>query len=188
MDKVKELFIRHDRFYVRFDTENGKQKTMPRANYIWLKHNPAFKEIPKGYVVHHLDLDKTNDDQSNLALMYKLHHIAYHWKHKNITPPIYFDKEWDVEYIPTKMPTVQPHGKCFYIQFMQKDETGKSVVKKIYKRNGENLRSREDAKQYALEIWDLSRKFKVESLDDHYPDRCGTSPVQTIDKNTYKIK
>jgi hypothetical protein len=171
MDKVKELFIRHDRFYVRFENETGKQKTMPRANYIWLKHNPAFKEIPKGYVVHHLDLDKTNDDQSNLALMYKLHHIAYHWKHKNITPPIYFDKEWNVEYIPTKMPTVQPHGNRFYIQFMQKDNDGRSVMKKIWNRDGKTFKNKDKAEDYAKEIWDKSIRFRVESIDEHQKEK-----------------
>ena len=56
---------------------------MPLANYNWLMTNPGFEHVPKGYVVHHLDHNEQNDDPSNLALMAKNLHTAYHWKHKN---------------------------------------------------------------------------------------------------------
>lgn len=156
MDKVKEMFLRDDRFYVRFDNKNGKQNTMPRANYVWLKHNPAFKEIPKGYVVHHLDLDKTNDDPSNLVIMQKFHHVAYHWKQKVLTPEISLDKDIGVVYFPTKMPTVQPHGSRFYVQFMQKNEFGKSILTKVWSKDGKPFHLKKDAELCAVEIWNES--------------------------------
>lgn len=178
MDKVNEIFLRKDRFYVRFNKENGKQNTIPRANYIWLKYNPAFKAIPVGYVIHHLDHDQVNDDPSNLVLMQKYHHAAYHWKHKIIVPEILFDKEYSNEYFPTRKPTVQPHGKCFYVQFMQKNEDGKSEIKKIYKSHGENFRSREDAEKFANDLWEKSLNFRVQSIEEKRYDSRGTTPVQ----------
>ena len=59
MLEVTERFLRGGRWFVRL-ASGEQQKTMPRANYVWLKGNPSFSEIPKGYVVHHLDLDQTN--------------------------------------------------------------------------------------------------------------------------------
>jgi hypothetical protein len=62
--KIIATFFKPPRFYVK--VSNGySEKTMPRANFVWLKANPSFESIPKGYVVHHLDFDPTNDDPSN---------------------------------------------------------------------------------------------------------------------------
>lgn len=46
---------------------------------VWCEHN-NLTEIPKGFIVHHCDMDKTNNDISNLIMMEmglhsKLHHI-----------------------------------------------------------------------------------------------------------------
>ena len=89
--EIVETIFRKDRFYVRVDFGNGSIRTLPRANFIWLQFNPSFKEIPMGYVIHHLDHDKTNDDASNLALMYKHHHHAYHLKFQNINTIVTID-------------------------------------------------------------------------------------------------
>lgn len=37
-------------------------------------------EIPEGYVVHHIDLDKLNNDPSNLRLMTVSDHMKLHWE------------------------------------------------------------------------------------------------------------
>lgn len=46
-------------------------------HYVWCI-NMGITEIPKGYVVHHIDLDKTNNDINNLALMTNSAHCKLH--------------------------------------------------------------------------------------------------------------
>jgi len=82
MEEKLEKIFRKGRWYIK---SSGKWAA-PFANYVWLKGNPSFKEIPAGYVIHHLDNDPLNDDISNLVLMQKHHHAPYHWKHKTIEP------------------------------------------------------------------------------------------------------
>ena len=55
-------------------TPNGK-KPMRAHQYVWIKHNG---EIPKGYHIHHLDGDVSNNDISNLALMSPSAHSSHH--------------------------------------------------------------------------------------------------------------
>jgi hypothetical protein len=62
--------------------------TMPFANYVWMCGNPSFASIPRGYVIHHLDHNKLNDDITNLAIMFKHHHYAHHIKEKTIDTPV----------------------------------------------------------------------------------------------------
>ena len=64
------------RWYVVLDESFFSVKTMKKAVYVWLFHNPAFIQIPKGYVIHHLDHNSLNDDISNLALMQKHQHLS----------------------------------------------------------------------------------------------------------------
>ena len=45
------------------------------ANFIWEINNGA---LPEGYVVHHKDGDKLNDDISNLELMEWGEHTSHH--------------------------------------------------------------------------------------------------------------
>ena len=45
--------------------------------YVWEKY---YGEIPKGHHVHHIDLDKSNNDISNLQLMSEEEHIKLHGK------------------------------------------------------------------------------------------------------------
>lgn len=82
--KIIKKFLSNNRWHVVLNIPFNGKKSMPQANYNWLINNPSFLDIPKGYLVHHLDLDELNDDISNLALMMKHHHVAYHIKHKNI--------------------------------------------------------------------------------------------------------
>lgn len=46
-------------------------------HYIWCKYN-NITQIPDGFVVHHIDLDKTNNDINNLALMTVSAHARLH--------------------------------------------------------------------------------------------------------------
>lgn len=155
MNDIVETFFRKDRFYVRVRESDSKTgiKTMPRANYVWLKSNPVFQEIPKSYVVHHLDGDKTNDDPSNLVIMFKFHHVAHHFK--NILPPV---KIWaaNTEYFPTQYPTYgyDAKGKRYFIRFYEKNiDTGKHEKKRVYLVDGKAIRSEEHAKRCCKKIW-----------------------------------
>ena len=79
---IREKFFKRGRWYVKLESPFNGFSIIPFANYVWLKGNPSFEQIPKGYVIHHLDSDEQNDDISNLVLMQKHHHTAYHFKQK----------------------------------------------------------------------------------------------------------
>ena len=57
--------------------KNGK--VYPRAQVNWMKANEIYM-IPKGFVIHHIDLDKSNDNLENLVLLpdntHRLLHLA----------------------------------------------------------------------------------------------------------------
>lgn len=55
-------------------TPNGR-KPMRAHQYVWIKHNG---EIPKGYHIHHLDGDVSNNDIANLVLMSPSAHSSHH--------------------------------------------------------------------------------------------------------------
>jgi predicted Zn-ribbon and HTH transcriptional regulator len=52
-------------------------KWVLRAVHVWLQSGQT---IPKGYVVHHKDHNKLNDDISNLALITRAEHANHHRK------------------------------------------------------------------------------------------------------------
>ncbi len=56
---------------------NGK--TILEHNHVYCCHN-NLKNIPKGYVIHHLDNDKSNNKIENLKLMTKFAHRSLHSK------------------------------------------------------------------------------------------------------------
>ena len=160
--RITERFVRNNRWFVRLSL-NGTTKTLPLASYNWLKYNPSFLEIPKGYVIHHLDYDSLNDDPSNLALMGKYQHSAHHWKQKNVEtivkldealglpiqkPKIYYRKDRNVYYLHCKY---RKDGKVFSKHVMNLDGTGK------------NFKTRKQAEQaieriYPLSFWQPQRK------------------------------
>jgi len=45
------------------------------AKFIWIKHNG---NIPKGFVLHHIDKDSLHDEISNLTLLTRAGHINIH--------------------------------------------------------------------------------------------------------------
>jgi len=114
---VFETFLRSNRFFVRVKYDDGRVSTMPRANYMWLKNNPSFSTIPPSYVVHHLDWDQTNDDPSNLVIMQKYHHSAYHWKNKIKEIPINtYSESVDITGLKT-LPRVKKRCGTYYLLF-----------------------------------------------------------------------
>lgn len=48
-----------------------------------LMYETAYGSIPKGFIVHHIDGDKTNNEPSNLMLLSKSNHHRLHMKHTN---------------------------------------------------------------------------------------------------------
>ena len=54
------------------------KKPIYEHHYIWIQHNQM--PIPEGFVVHHLDCDKLNNDINNLALIPKDTHYVMHGK------------------------------------------------------------------------------------------------------------
>ncbi len=147
---VVEKFIKDARWYVRL-AYGEQKKTIPNANYVWLKGNPSFSEIPKGYVVHHLDLDPLNDDISNLALMAKYHHTAYHWKHKNICVPVVIDPELGLPIEPPRI--CEKKDRNAFVIYYKVKVGEKNKRKFLYKLDGKKLSSREDAEAACVKLW-----------------------------------
>jgi len=82
--KVLRKILQNGRWYMILEDQKRKKIIMPEAQYNWLLANPSFQEIPKGYIIHHLDHDGLNNDAINLVLMQKYYHIGYHCKSKKI--------------------------------------------------------------------------------------------------------
>ncbi|OPY83178.1 MAG: hypothetical protein A4E71_02933 [Smithella sp. PtaU1.Bin162] len=160
--EISEAFVKKGRLYVRVHY-GDKRVVIPRAVYFWLKYNPCFVEVPQGYVIHHLDGDELNDDPSNLALMHKFHHTAYHWKHKRISTTVIIDNNLRTFYIPTQIPKAQPMngGKRFRLQFYERNNNG-SRNKKInvsVDDEGNPFFTKEDAEKHGLKIWEISKQI-----------------------------
>jgi len=131
---VTNSFINNGRWLVYFDIAFNGRKTMRKAIYSWLMGNPQFENLPPGYCIHHLDFDETNDDISNLALMKKSHHAAYHLKHsKNheddtrlkLREPIQLGRN------PT-IPKVHPYrGKYYKLRWQEMNALGERIDRQL---------------------------------------------------------
>jgi hypothetical protein len=55
---------------------NNKQ--ILEHHYVWVKHNQF--PVPKGFVIHHRDMNKTNNHIDNLLLLPKRYHTSIHQK------------------------------------------------------------------------------------------------------------
>jgi len=156
---VEKVFER-GRWYAVMDKSFNGRKKMPLANYTWLKNNPAFAEIPTGYVIHHLDHNETNDDISNLALMQKHHHSAHHWKNKTIKPKVKMFGDvpgrfkMPTDYFPTTEPKIhQVKGRKRWFLYFQENVNGKNKQTKAYRYRGHQLTSIAMAEKFKNEIW-----------------------------------
>lgn len=131
----------------------GRTFAMPHANYVWLKNNPSFSKVPDGYVLHHLDLDPSNDDVSNLALMAKHHHTAYHFKCKNINIPVTLNGS---DGIPQHRPTTyQNKGEGYWnIRYYVRLPDGRLLKKNKYSLgNRKRFKTKEDAEKAISQLW-----------------------------------
>lgn len=59
--------------------KNGKYYLRSHIN--WMKANEIYM-IPEGFVIHHKDLDKSNDNPNNLALLPDGYHKSMHMHHR----------------------------------------------------------------------------------------------------------
>lgn len=159
---IAKVFIqKENRFYARLEPRFRGKRSIPYANYIWLMHNPVFIAIPLGYVVHHLDGDKTNDDASNLVLMLHHLHVIHHWKNRNgkTAKPLYRKMKFMVGSIDDIVEDLslrsEPGIKFnknrghYYISMRGTDGTRKYISRN----NGRPFKSEKDAQIAKDKIW-----------------------------------
>jgi len=169
---VKETFVRRGRRYVIISMSMGGRKTIPYANYIWLKGNPSFVEIPIGYAIHHLDGNELNDDISNLVIMQKHHHTAYHFKQRILKPEVRLNEEPMGEkrliYSPISEPQIKKRSgkERYYLSFTER-RMGKSRTTNLYSWEGYIFRTRELAQMAKNAIWNPPNLFGVGSNERH---------------------
>ena len=60
------------RRWIKVDEPN---KWIEYAKFVWIKHNG---EIPKGYLIHHINEDTLDDNIDNLALLTRKAHFEIH--------------------------------------------------------------------------------------------------------------
>lgn len=162
---AKEWNKKGERWYARLEPRFLGKRSIPFANYIWLRHNPVFECIPDGYVIHHLDGDKTNDDASNLVLMLHHLHVIHHWKNLQgkTTSPKYrkikiiadFDPiEETVKEIPlNREPKVRfnKSRELWYIAIRNLDGSRKYISRN----NGNPFKTKEEAQAAKDMIWPI---------------------------------
>ena len=148
--EVTNKFLNTGRWYVSFRMPFNGKKVMPFANYVWLLGNPQFEEIPPGYCVHHLDGDEMNDDITNLALMKKPHHAAYHLKRKvedspkkiKLRDPVGLGKDLTIPRV-SKIPRLKT--PLWRLRWQETDLSGKRVARQITKIKGKSFRTEQQA-------------------------------------------
>ena len=153
--KVIEKVLKKGRWYAILDQSFNGRKTMPHAHYVWLLGNPCFEEIPKGYVIHHLDYDEQNDDISNLVIMQKHHHSAHHWKQKIITPKIRVDLNSRLHFYPINKPSIhkrKDQDSKFIVCFVEYIGGIKKQVR-VQKHNGQSFTSLKIAEKFRDNVW-----------------------------------
>lgn len=73
--KVYEQLERGRKRCLVVDTETEKTFRMKYHLYVWISNNGP---IPEGWVIHHIDFNKLNDDISNLKMMTREEHDRLH--------------------------------------------------------------------------------------------------------------
>lgn len=70
---------------------NGRMQSITIHSKIWIeKHG----EIPKGYIIHHIDKNKKNNNINNLQMVTRSEHTILHPKRKNIIKKKRFLRKW----------------------------------------------------------------------------------------------
>jgi hypothetical protein len=160
--------LQQERWKVILDAPFNGKKTMPLAHYNWLMGNPSFSEIPKGYAIHHLDNDPLNDDISNLALIHKHHHTAYHLKYKNIETKIEYRRDIDMLdtiYQWDRIPKTFGYYKRKdtkterWVLWWHARESGKSMSRSLSSYEGKPFRREEDVIRARDEIIELYKQI-----------------------------
>lgn len=59
-----------------------KQRKLRIHDLIWCSQPENINYIPKGFVIHHIDTDKLNNDIDNLILITRSDHSKFHWNYK----------------------------------------------------------------------------------------------------------
>lgn len=73
---INELFSKtHNRYLISLK-KNWKYKRIPRANYIYMIN--TLSEIPKGFVIHHINYNTIDDRFENLQLLSRKEHNLIH--------------------------------------------------------------------------------------------------------------
>lgn len=57
--------------------DDGKPRYIPRSHWVWNQHHPN-DPVQPGEHVHHIDLNKLNDDPTNLQKMSVSDHLSHH--------------------------------------------------------------------------------------------------------------
>lgn len=159
MEDIQETVLKKGRFYVRVSKTTRFTESsclVPRAVYVWLKGNPGFEEIPRGYVIHHLDYDPTNDDISNLVLMCRPHHSAHHLKQNKVNNLIITVDETDL-FTPKCKPRAYLDGskqKWIVRIFQIKGSSTRGKPTTISNYMGQRILTKEDAEMVANDIWE----------------------------------
>ncbi len=74
---------RFDKFYGYWWVKLPDGKWKREHHYVWESHGNS--PVPRGYVLHHRDGDKTNNDYQNLQLLTRAEHAKLHGKGRAVT-------------------------------------------------------------------------------------------------------
>lgn len=73
---INYCLLKGQNYYVRCETIEGKRHKIHLHRDVWEFHSG--KTIPDGYVVHHIDFNRLNNDYSNLTIMERGAHGTMH--------------------------------------------------------------------------------------------------------------
>lgn len=136
-----------------------RTRRVPQAQYNWLMNNPAFSYIPVGYVIHHLDNDELNDDVSNLVLMFRPHHTAYHSKYQAKTLETKIEILNINRYLPEKEPQIYKRKDTTVERYvLYWNFYGKRHCLTSFK--GRPFKTVEDAEWAKAQIWQAPKDTK----------------------------
>jgi hypothetical protein len=74
---------RFDKFYGYWWVKPPGGEWKREHHHVWESHGNA--PVPRGYVLHHRDGDKTNNDYQNLQLLTRAEHAKLHGKGRTVT-------------------------------------------------------------------------------------------------------